>query len=220
MRKPGKKGKKKLNREDEWQGRNLLSPQPTYIDDDDYEDHLKETDTSLKPDDFYRPNSSRRSSTRGKYSLAHSRDSQLESTLIDFDDYDTRLYNTPRVFRSPPPTMPMGHRGRSRSGVWESNKNKSPAKHERKLTQEKRLITMSAPDLLECLSDSDSSSSGYGGSNSIYARLPGGRGDSLCGRPKPPPWDKRSSTLGATPHSHRTVQKQLSRSNSRNKIRC
>ena len=221
MRKPGKKGKKMQNREDEWQGKNLLSPQPTYVDDDDYEDHLKDCDIPLKADDFYRFNSSRRSSMRGKYSLAHSRESQLESTLIDFEDNEPR-YDIPRVFRSPPPNMPMSHRGRSRSGVWDSNKNKSPAKTERRLTQEKRLITMSAPDLLECLSDSDSSSSGYGGSNSIYARVPwgGGRGDSLRGRPEPPPRDKRCSTLGATPYSHRTVHMQLSRSNSRNKIRC
>lgn len=241
MRTPGKKGKKLHNREDEWQGRNLLSPQPTYIDDDDYEDHLKDAaDLPLKPDDYYRPGS-RRSSMKGKYSVGHSRDSHLESTLIDFDDLDNgtgvmiqRYQDVPRVFRSPPP---MGHRGRSRSGVWDNQKLKSPVLPvDKKMTPEKRLFTMSAPDLLECLSDSsDSSSSGYGGSNYIYARIPGSRGDSLRGRPDLPirpgvipcPLQqgygdpRRAFTLGNPyqthiPQTHRTVH----RSNSRGKIRC
>ncbi len=143
----------------------------------------------------------------GKYSIGHSRDSHLDSTLIDFGEADVNRYDNSRAYRSPvSPPPPMGHRGRSKSGVWDQRKLRSPVPPERP-TLEKKLITMSAPDLLEalcCGSEYSDNSSGYGGSMAANKARP----------PK-----NKSFTLGA-PQSHRTVQRQLSRSNSRNKIRC
>ena len=157
MRK-GKKGKKNKNyKEDDLQGRNLLSP-PCYADDDDYDspkDIMSETYMKYPMiiDDTYKSFCSRQASRSGKHSLCRSRDSYLDGadSPYEWDEYDITRTRQSR----PRPS-------RTRSGVWD---NKSvaiamtprvPQQGGRLLLTEKKAFTQSAPDILELMAQSSS----------------------------------------------------------------
>ncbi|KAK2151438.1 hypothetical protein LSH36_363g02075 [Paralvinella palmiformis] len=127
IRKPqgkrGKKTKKINNREDEWQGRNLLSS-PTY-DDDDMLDvipiDVREMDTMMKYQSSAAPpgideplcrqhHLARKNSKSGRLSLARSRDGQLEDDSIWMEADAPR--DRPRSRRD------LRHK-RAKSGQWD-----------------------------------------------------------------------------------------------------
>ena len=173
LRKGGgpRRGKKARNNyEDDAQGRNLLSP--VMLDDEDIYDTQKNYPSVFNYDtEIYRPAmsvGSRRSSRIGRYSLARSRDSEIDER----DD---------EGFREPQKLNCRRHR-RSKSGVWDNRINQARAAVYAQETlcspvrqhEERRLvITRSAPDLLEmlpitdittpCYEDSDDSSWEAGG---------------------------------------------------------
>ena len=235
----GKRTKKNRNNhmEDEVQGRNLLSP--ALLDEEElYENHKNYTSVFNYDTETYRPMSastafgSRRSSRTGRYSLAHSRDSELDER----DDEGFREpYKPPRRHR---------HR-RSKSGVWENSINharaavyaqESLSSPVRQAPDRRLVITRSAPDLLEML-DAVPTTSGDESDDSYIAGGGGGgaeRGMRMnntiplmdperTAMYSPPRSTRigRSSTLG-TMQSHRTTTPRpyTGRSNSRSKIRC
>lgn len=147
----GKKKKNKNYKEDELQGRNLLSP-PYYVDDDDY-DSPKDImcDTYMKYpmiiDDTYKSVRSQHASRTGKQSLCRSRDSFLDGvdSAYEWDEYD--VTNTRSRMRP----------SRTRSGIWD-NKSFAVAMtprvapvHRGGRVSEKKTFTQSAPDIMELM---------------------------------------------------------------------
>jgi hypothetical protein len=203
-----KKTKKTQNfREDDMQGRNLLSISCMSDEDYDFMDHNhKETDTTLKyfEPEYARVYGSRRSSgaKAAKYALARSKDSQLDSAY-EWDESDI----TPPEHLSPIPVVPPAvppRRGkpiRARSGVWD-NRMEVRTPPPQRMIPSKRLITMSAPDLIASVEESMRPQ--------IMVEL-----KDICGETSTMRRERmtRSSTIGAV-QSHRTYRPR-SKSNSR-----
>ena len=212
----GRKGKKNKNyKDDELQGRNLLSP-PCYIDDDDY-DSPKDimSDTYMKYpmiiDDTYKSVSSRRASRVGKHSLCRSRDSHLDGadSAYEWDEYD---------IRDRPRSRGNGRPNRARSGIWDNRSTvmaMTPAVPKRggRLVERKH-FTQSAPDILELLKSAQQQPQAQQQYPVQHVVTP----DRETNYFPPPPSDRdarmpRSSTLGAV-QGHRAMQPRP-RSNSR-----
>ncbi len=200
-----KKSKKKQNyHEDELQGHNLLS---ICMSDEDYDlvDH-KDGDTSMKyyvEPEYAKVMGSRKSSSSrgGKYALARSKDSQLDSAY-EWDESDLHEPQPPAV----PPRRQRPRR--ARSGVWDTMVCRSP-QTEQRIRAAKQLITQSAPDLI-------ASVEGEMNKYKHQASVPIRDISEIASRQARM---TRSSTLG-TVHPHRTHRPTRSRSNSRVNMRC
>ena len=159
VRKAGKRNKKTKkinNKEDEWQGRNLLTS-PNYDEEDALEIMAldpRDMETMLKypmpitDEELYRQHQlSRKNSKSGRYSLARSRDSQLESSIwVEYDPVKDR----PRSKRD------LRHK-RAKSGQWDPPTNRSCAIHAHPNNYvvqgelRKTKFTQSAPDILSLI---------------------------------------------------------------------